>query len=236
MILLALLVGLASLGSSGALEAAGLVAEPQGGELAPTGPRYEIARVLPGKKVELLDAPDGELVERLGAKTEFNSPRTFHVAERSDGWLGVLSPELANAELGWISDDPELIDVYETSYSIDADLSAREVELRWGTKTITRFPVTVGRAGSETPPGTYSVTDGLTGRDLGSYYGCCVLALSGHQPDLPADWIGGDRIAIHGTPGSVGGAASLGCLRASDRDMVALFALVPLGTPVFIRS
>jgi lipoprotein-anchoring transpeptidase ErfK/SrfK len=63
-----------------------------------------------------------------------------------------------------------------------------------------------------------------------------VLALSGHQNNLPAGWIGGNRIAIHGTPGSVGGAESHGCLRASDPDMIALFARVPLGAPVFIRS
>lgn len=91
-------------------------------------------------------------------------------------------------------------------------------------------------AGSETPPGDYSVTDALAGPKLGPYYGCCVLAISGHQPNLPPGWIGGDRIAIHGTPGPVGGAASLGCLRATDADMVDLFALVPLGAPVFIRA
>jgi len=59
---------------------------------------------------------------------------------------------------------------------------------------------------------------------------------SGHQPNLPAGWIGGNRMAIHGTPGSIGGAISHGCLRASDPDMVSLFARVPLGTPVFIHA
>ena len=73
-------------------------------------------------------------------------------------------------------------------------------------------------------------------RGVGPWYGCCVLALSGHQDNLPAGWIGGNRIAIHGTPGSVGGAESHGCLRASDPDMIALFARVPLGAPVFIRA
>jgi hypothetical protein len=87
-----------------------------------------------------------------------------------------------------------------------------------------------------TPEGTFAVTDGLAGTKLGPYYGCCVLALSGHQPNLPPGWIGGDRIAIHGTPGLVGSAASAGCLRATDRDVVSLFSLVPLGAPVFIHS
>jgi len=43
-------------------------------------------------------------------------------------------------------------------------------------------------------------------------------------------------MAIHGTPGAIGGATSHGCLRASDPNMIALFARVPLGTPVFIHA
>jgi lipoprotein-anchoring transpeptidase ErfK/SrfK len=96
--------------------------------------------------------------------------------------------------------------------------------------------VTVGSKTSPTPLGKYAVTDGVDGRGLGPWYGCCILALSGHQNSLPAGWIGGNRIAIHGTPGSVGGADSHGCLRASDADMTSLFARVPLGTPVFIHT
>jgi lipoprotein-anchoring transpeptidase ErfK/SrfK len=96
--------------------------------------------------------------------------------------------------------------------------------------------VSVGSPGSPTPPGDYAVTDGLVGRGLGPWYGCCVLALSGHQQNLPPGWIGGDRIAIHGTNRTIGAANSSGCLRASDSDMVSLFARVPLGAPVFIRA
>jgi lipoprotein-anchoring transpeptidase ErfK/SrfK len=110
------------------------------------------------------------------------------------------------------------------------------LELRFGKRLLDRFPVTVGSRTSPTPLGDYFVTDGLVGRGLGPWYGCCVLALSGHQNNLPSGWIGGNRIAIHGTPGSVGGAESHGCLRASDQDMISLFARVPLGTPVFIHS
>jgi len=206
-------------------------------ELSPTGPRYEIARVLPGTEVELRSSPGGPVVKRVGAKTEFNSPRTFYVAERREGQLGVVASQLPNGRLGWIADDPELVETYPTSYSVRVSLARREVEVLWGDEVIDSIPVTIGRPGTETPPGVFSVTDGLAGRGVpGPFYGCCVLALSGHQTSLPEGWIGGDRIAIHGTPGSIGGAASLGCLRASDTDMVTLFALVPLGAPVFVEA
>ena len=72
----------------------------------------------------------------------------------------------------------------------------------------------------------------------GTTYGCCAVALSGHQPNIPQGWDGGDRIAIHGTPAteSIGQAASLGCLRAHDRDVKALIRALPLGAPVFVRD
>jgi hypothetical protein len=197
-----------------------------------------IARLLPGPKVALRSepAPAGRVVAELGATTEFGSPRTFPIAESRHGWLGVVATQVPNGRLGWIRDDPARIDSYETPFSVEADLSLRLVTVRYGKKVVDRLPVTIGAAGTSTPEGTFAVTDGLAGAKLGPYYGCCVLALSGHQPNLPPGWIGGDRIAIHGTPGSVGAAASSGCLRASDNDMVSLFALVPLGTPVFIHS
>jgi hypothetical protein len=203
---------------------------------ASAGLSYELAEVRDGAKVELHSSPDGPVVATLGAKTEFDSPRTFYVAKRSGEWLGVPAAALPDGHLGWIRDDPAQLDFGSTAYSLHADLSQRTVDLLYGKRLVSRIPVTVGAAGTTTPPGTFAVTDGLAGRGVGPWYGCCILALTGHQANLPSDWIGGDRIAIHGTPGPVGGAASHGCLRASNRDMVTLFALVPLGAPVFVRE
>jgi lipoprotein-anchoring transpeptidase ErfK/SrfK len=97
--------------------------------------------------------------------------------------------------------------------------------------------VGVGRPGSPTPVGRFAVTDKLSGSTYGPYYGCCILALSAHQPNLPPGWRGGDRIAIHGTndPASIGAASSAGCPHARDADLRVLMRRVPLGTPVFIR-
>ena len=197
--------------------------------------RFTIASIREGERVELRDGPDGALIEKLGDRTEFGSRRSFWVARAKGEWLGVPVAELPNGELGWIHLDITRLELFETRYSVVADVSERRLELRYGRKVLEDVPVTVGAPGSPTPTGAYAVTDGLAGEGLGPYYGCCVLALSGHQPNLPPDWLGGDRIAIHGTPGALGLAASLGCLRASNLDMVGLFARVPLGAPVFIR-
>jgi hypothetical protein len=200
------------------------------------GPAFAIAHVREGAHVELRSAPGGPLIARLGDQTEFGSPVSLSVVETKPGWLGVSAPELPNGALGWIARDPGRVEVYWTRYSLHADLDSRSLELRYGHESVGRFVVTIGGPGTETPPGRYGVTDGVS-FDESPYYGCCALALSGHQThELPAGWLGGDRLAIHGTPGTVGGAESLGCIRATDETMRFLFARVPLGTPVFIDS
>ncbi|MDX6407104.1 MAG: hypothetical protein QOE13_175 [Gaiellaceae bacterium] len=100
-----------------------------------------------------------------------------------------------------------------------------------------RMNVGVGRAGSPTPTGTFAVTDKLKGSAYSASYGCCILALSATQPNLPAGWNGGNRIAIHGTlsASDFGRAVSAGCPHASNADLRYLMRTVPLGTPVVIR-
>jgi len=200
------------------------------------GPRYAIARVKSGKEIEVHSAPGEAVLARLGDQTEFGSQRNMWIQRIEGDWLGVPVAELPNGRLGWIRDDRSRLDIYETRYYVVADVSRRRLTLHYGNKVLERFPVTVGAPGSPTPTGAYAITDGLAGEGVGPYYGCCILALTGHQPNLPPDWLGGDRIAIHGTPGATGIAASAGCLRADDMDMVSLFARLPLGAPVFIRG
>ena len=198
------------------------------------GPSYEIARVLPGAEVEVSRRPGGPMAFTLEDVTEFGSTRNFWVAKRRGEWLGVPVADLPNGEFGWIENDPGVIELLQTPYAIRVDISDQRLKLRYGKRILEDYEVGVGRPGSPTPTGAYAITDGLAGTETRRYYGCCVLALTGHQPNLPPGWIGGDRIAIHGTPDGLGSGSSSGCLRASDREMVSLFARVPLGTPVFI--
>ena len=74
--------------------------------------------------------------------------------------------------------------------------------------------------------------------DPGSPYGCCVLALTGDQTNLPDYWPGGDRLAVHATSdeSSVRTPASLGCLRTRAFRARWLIETVPIGAPIFIRA
>jgi hypothetical protein len=199
------------------------------------GPYFSIVRLLPGKRVAVSRRPGGDRVATLGPRTEFGSPAVLAVDHRRGGWIGFQTPLLPNGELGWTRFDGSRMQLYWTKYSLAVDLSERSLETRYGKDTVSRFVVTVGGAGSETPLGRFAITDALV-YDSSPFYGCCALALSGHQPNLPAGWIGGNRLAIHGTPGPVGLAASAGCVRATDGTMRELFRTVPLGTPVFVST
>jgi hypothetical protein len=200
-----------------------------------SGDGHRIVSVQKGERVGVHERPDGRLVERAGPKTEFGSRRTFSVLARRGGWLKVTTPIAeANREL-WFEADPRRLRFYSTPLSLHASLSDRRVELRRGEEVVRSFEVTIGAAGSSTPPGRFAVTDLIVG-GLNPVYGCCAIAVSAHQPDRPEGWIGGDRIAIHGTTGPIGSASSGGCLRAEDEDARALTEELPLGTPVFITA
>lgn len=197
---------------------------------------YAVIWVRRGHRVAMRTEPGGgQLVAREGKRTEFGSPTVFGVVKQSGHWAGVSTPLLPNGQLAWIRLEPKRLQAGWTRTSIVVDLSDRHAELLEGNRVERSFSVTVGAPGSDTPTGRFAVTDSFRG-DLSPAYGCCALALSATQPSLPSGWLGGNRIAIHGNPGTLGVAISHGCLRAADPDVSALVKRVPLGTPVFIRA
>jgi len=179
--------------------------------------------------------PHGRTVETLASHTEFGSPTVLAVFRREGRWAGVPTPLLPNGVLGWVKLDPSKLRAGWTRYSIDVDLSNRTTELRLGDRVLRSFTVSVGAPSSSTPTGRFAVTDTFRG-DLNPAYGCCAVATTAIQPDLPSGWLGGNRIAIHGTSGPLGEANSQGCVRASDTDVRALVARVSLGAPVLIHD
>ncbi len=198
----------------------------------PTGV-YLGAQVL--ERVAVRAGPGGRPLAQLGRRTQFGSPQTVWVVRRRGSWVGVVTSAIPNNHVGWLPVNS--VRLYEVSYALHALLGARELELLREGRVIDRIRIAVGRPGSTTPLGRFAVTDRLLIAP-GSPYGCCALALSAHQPNVPQGWSGGDRIAIHATAdlGSIGQAASAGCMRATDADLRRLLRLVPLGAPVFVSA
>ncbi len=197
---------------------------------------YPLIWVRRGSKVDIRTGPGGgRVVRTVGRRTRFGSITAFDVVRREGNWAGVPNPYLPNGQLGWVRLDDRELRAGWTRLSIVVDVSERRAELRTPKRVLRSFVVSVGMPGSETPTGRFSVTDTFRG-DLGPAYGCCAVATTANQPHLPSGWLGGTRIAIHGSPGPFGVANSHGCVRAADADVNALVNKVPLGTPVFIRS
>ena len=202
-----------------------------------SAPAHLIAYVR--SQVAVRGRPFGRVIERLGARTPFGSRRALAVVRvRDDRWLGVTEPGLGNHRLGWIDGRAGGLRYGQTRIELDVDLSSRTIVLRRGNEVLRRMLVGVGRLGSPTPTGYFAVTDKLSGASYSAYYGCCILALSATQPNLPSGWTGGNRVAIHGTPSAsdFGRAVSAGCLHAREADLRYLMRVAALGTPVIIRA
>lgn len=189
------------------------------------------------RSTALRERPGGRVIGRLTPRTEFGSPTVLPVVAVRGGWLGVVSKQLPNNRIGWISARTRY-ESHRNSWRIDVSLSRRRVAIRHDGRIVQRFPVAIGGEGTPTPTGRYAVTDKLLTRTTSSPYGCCILALSGRQTATPQGWGGGDRVAIHATnlPETIGTRASLGCLRAPTDAIRRAVATVPLGTLVTIRG
>ena len=137
-------------------------------------------------KTTLYKKPGGAVRIRLSSRTEWGSPRIFGVIRRRGDWISVQAPELDNGEVAWMETNRARIDCVH--WAMRANLK-KPASLRRAQRQ-DRPPLRDrGRAAGKQrrPSGRFSVTDKLRVTDPGSPYGCCVLALSGHQTHLPAE-------------------------------------------------
>jgi hypothetical protein len=200
-------------------------------------PRELIVRVAPGGRLALRDGPRGRILSRIGDRTEFGSPQVLSPVDLYRGWIAVRHPSLGNERVAWIEARRAPLVYAGRHVRLEVDLSRRELRVFSGDHLRRRMSVAIGAPDTPTPPGEYYVTDKLPGARFGSYYGCCILALSGHQPNLPEGWSGGDRLAIHGSPMPTWGrAVSNGCFHASRRNLRYLMRNVPLGAEVVVHA
>lgn len=158
---------------------------------------------------------------------------------------GRLTSRLAMAtpELPSLSDpNPFLPSVNEQSSDIQLviRLSDRRVYVYEKEQVTASFPIAIGRSGWETPTGDFEVID-MRNNPVWEHPFTGAVIPPGPENPLGSRWIGfwtdgTNYIGFHGTPDedSVGQAASHGCIRMYDRDVVVLFDMVEVGTPVSV--
>jgi hypothetical protein len=192
-----------------------------------------VARVR-GDRISVSIAPDDSAPRfALLNPTELGNPRLFLVTALQGEWVKVSLPLRPNGSEGWVRASD--VDVAPVEDRIDVHLADRT--LRWTRRgvVILETSVAIGAAATPTPPGNFYATD-LVPQDPRGPLGAWALALNGYSESF-VTFDGGDpRLAIHGTndPGSIGAAASNGCVRIGADDLAKLASGVPLGTPVTI--
>jgi len=202
----------------------------------PGGSGALIASVVHSTALRASPAPGAHSIARLATKTQFGSPVMLWVVDHVPGWLGVMTPQAGNGRVGWIAQGA--VSLSREPWKLKVSLGARRLNVLNNGKVVVRFTVAIGASGAPTPTGRFAVTDRLVTGDPAGPYGCCILALSAHSPHAIQGWTGGTRIAIHSTPdsGSIGEAASHGCVRVTLAEGRWLLAHIPLGTPTLISS
>lgn len=182
--------------------------------------------------------PGAVLVERLPAVNDWGQPIWLPVLDgfvdrEGTRWLRVRLPVRPNGSTGWVRGrDVRFRRVLDR---IVVDLSAHRLWRYQGDQLAQLFRVGVGSSEFPTTPGRFFVWARVTFDPPSSAYGPLALGLSGFS-EVITDWVGGGRMAIHGTsnPADRGRDVSHGCVRVYDPQLRQLRD-VPLGTPVLIR-
>jgi lipoprotein-anchoring transpeptidase ErfK/SrfK len=203
---------------------------------APAPPATTILKVRPGRVIRMHAHRRGKLLFRVRPKTIYGRRLILSVTHRRGAWAAVTTFLLPNGRRAWVRINRRAFVERSTRWRLSADLSARTLTVLHGADRVRTLRVAIGTRATPTPLGTFAITDKLKGRRFGTSYGCCILALSGHQPKVRTGPIDG-RLAIHGTdrPDLVGTRASQGCLRAGNADVRWLMRTVPVGTQLTIR-
>jgi len=125
--------------------------------------------------------------------------------------------------------------------SLVIKLSQRRVYVYQDNQLKGSYPIAVGKPGWETPIGSYKVIDMQRDPGWENPLNGKVIPPGPDNP-LGTRWIafwtdGRDFIGLHGTPDEklVGQAVSHGCIRMRNQDVLALYALVKIGTPVTVE-
>lgn len=181
----------------------------------------------------------GPVVARLGTRTPEGTTNIVVVLARAKRagrlWVRVRLPVLPNGTTGWVRREA-LGGYVPVRTRLVVDLARlRAVLLRDGHPRF-RAPIGVGRPRWPTPAGRFYIRNKLT-KFESPFYGPVAFGTSARSAVL-TDWPLGGFVGIHGTdrPDLLPGRISHGCIRMRNDDILRLAKMMPVGTPVTVRS
>jgi lipoprotein-anchoring transpeptidase ErfK/SrfK len=180
-------------------------------------------------------ATSSRVRQTLASPTDDGTLLSFLVRSLRPRRAFVYLPTRPNGSNGWVP--RSALRVYRDPYRVRIDLRRHRLTAWRDGSVVVRGPVGVGRAVSPTPAGTYYVVSRIRPPDPYGVYGAFAFGLSAHSNVYARFGFGGDgRIGLHGTndPSGLGHDVSHGCIRMTNRVILRLARILPLGTPVTI--
>jgi len=163
-----------------------------------------------------------------GQEEPYLALRSYKIGGRE--WILVPIPGRPNGVTGWVPAG-DLGELHVSHEHLVVDRERERATLYRGTQVIWSAPVGVGRPALPTPAGHFYVLEKLISES--AEYGPYALGTSAYAPTL-SEWPGGGVVGVHGTdePQLIPGRPSHGCIRVKNADMVQLWHLIQVGTPI----
>jgi hypothetical protein len=230
-----------SVEGGGELVAEAGIASCEPGRTARLGDRRIAYAARARGRVVALRRPGGAPVEAFdtrnvnGVRTVFGVLGAVRDGRCRPRWYRVQLPIRPNGATGYVRADE--VELFRVRTRIEIDLSERRIDFLRRGRRVLRVPAAIGKDGTPTPVGSFYVNQRLLSGDPAGPFGPGAIGISAFSPVLTG-WTQGGPIAIHGTkdPGSIGTAASYGCLRIENRHVERMLRANAEGTPVVIRA
>jgi lipoprotein-anchoring transpeptidase ErfK/SrfK len=175
----------------------------------------------------------------LPVSDPYGFPTTLSILDRYRGcggatWYRVRLAHWPNGTTGWVP--ASAVTTTRLRVKIVVDVSSHKLTLFRAGHVVMSSPAAIGKPSTPTPLGTFFVTQRFVVDPPTGAYGPRALGISAFSNVL-RNWKDGGPIGIHGTNEafSIGQPVSHGCVRLPNDQIVKLFAVTPLGTPVVIE-
>ncbi|MBW3654025.1 MAG: L,D-transpeptidase/peptidoglycan binding protein [Actinobacteria bacterium] len=186
------------------------------------------------QKISIREARTGRTIDALKLRSDMQAALVSAVAGRTlEVPLVTVEPKVSRETL--VAKYPVVLAVDRGNFKISLFKKLEKVKV---------YPIAVGQAGQETPPGLYTIQNKAidpawmvpNSSWAGSLAGQVIPGGTPQNP-LKSRWLGVyDGVGVHGTDAraSIGTNASRGCIRMLIEDVEKLYDEVPVGTPIYI--
>jgi|SRR5215472_3036326 len=163
-----------------------------------------------------------------------NSNAGGELKRASDGCILAL---LAFSAIPAVAQNPTIAAPARIMRVVVVSIADRKLAVTEGGNVLAQFQIAVGARVSPSPTGDFTIVTRVANP---TYYHNGTVIPTGNDNPVGTRWIGLSKkgYGIHGTnaPGSIGHAASHGCIRLRNRDMEKLFTMLQVGDVVQIHG